>query len=358
MRAILKTSYDQDVALARDKSAKVQYGALLIALIALPLVLDRFWLGEVEYILVLAIAGCGLMLLTGFTGLVSIGHAAFLGIGAYAQAALLNAGLPFPVTLALAALGAALAGAALGLPTLRLTGIYLAIATVAFGFLAEQAFIRWESVTGGHRGLSVPRPTLLGVSLTSPPVFYYICLATLILVVVLILNLMRSPTGRAFAAIRDSEIAAQSMGVNLVAYRTLAFALSAGVTGLAGALIAHKIGYLAPEAFSLQFSIKLLLLVVIGGLGSVHGAIYGAIVVGLLPQLIAILRDYLPAAIAEQPGLEPGLFGLLLVLCVIYEPHGIHGRWRKLKLFGQLFPLYPKATFARAKAFARSERNK
>ena len=178
------------------------------------------------------------------------------------------------------------------------------------------------------------------------------------LVLLAALNVLRSPTGRAMIAIRDSEIAAQSMGVNLALYKTIAFGLSAFFTGLAGALFAHKIGFLAPDAFNVLLSIQLLLLVVVGGLGSLHGAIYGAIFVGALPQFIAIGRDFLPPNIASQPGLEPGLFGLILVLFIMFEPLGIYGRWLKIKLYFDLFPLYKRATFKRQKSYTKSERNR
>jgi branched-chain amino acid transport system permease protein len=191
-------------------------------------------------------------------------------------------------------------------------------------------------------------------------------------------NLLRSPTGRAWVAIRDSEIAAQSMGVHLAKYKTMAFAYSAGLMGVAGALFSHKIGFLAPDIFSVLLSIQFLLMVVVGGLGSLHGAVYGAVFVAMLPVGISQARDVLPAWISQpvaafgkgagdavfvaidrfvkQPGLEPGIFGLILVLMILFEPLGIYGRWVKLKVYFSLFPLYKTATFKRQKAYMRSER--
>jgi branched-chain amino acid transport system permease protein len=191
-------------------------------------------------------------------------------------------------------------------------------------------------------------------------------------------NLLRSPTGRAWVAIRDSEIAAQSMGVHLARYKTLAFAYSAGLMGAAGALFAHKIGFLAPDIFTVLLSIQFLLMVVVGGLGSLHGALYGAVFVALLPVLISEARDHVPVAaghvaatlgkgvgdavylsldrFAKQPGLEPGIFGLILVLFILFEPLGIYGRWRKIWLYFSTFPLYKAATFRRQKTYMRSER--
>lgn len=358
MRFFFKTDYNQDINLFRDNVDRFWYGLLVLVLLAAPFVLENFWLGEISYVFVLSIVGIGLMLLTGYTGQVSLGHAAFLGIGAYTHAVLLGVGLPFVITVPVAAVLSAIVGAIIGFPALRLTGIYLAIATLAFAFIIEQILIRWESVTGGFAGFPVPRPEIAGIAITDDVPFYYVCFGALVLAVVVALNLLRSPTGRAFIAIRDSEIAAQSMGVNLAAYKTMAFAVSAGFTGFGGALFAHKIGYLAPDAFNILLSIQLLLMVVVGGLGSIHGAIFGAIFVGSLPQLIAILRDYLPESISRQPGLEPGLFGLILVFFILFEPLGIYGRWMKVKLYFSLFPLYKKATFKRQKTYTKSERNR
>lgn len=358
MRFFFKTNYHQDINLFRDNVDRFWYGLLLALLLAAPFVLEDFWLGEMSYVFILSIVGIGLMLLTGYTGQVSLGHAAFLGIGAYTHAVLLNMGIPFVLSVPAATLVSAMIGIAVGFPALRLTGIYLSIATLAFAFIIEHVFIKWESVTGGFRGFSVPRPEFFGISIMDDQFFYLLTLAAAIASIMVALNILRSPTGRAFIAIRDSEIAAQSMGVNLARYKTTAFAVSAGFTGFGGALFAHKIGYLAPDAFNILLSIQLLLMVVVGGLGSIHGAVFGALFVGSLPQLIAIARDYLPDSVARQPGLEPGLFGLILVFFILYEPFGIYGRWRKIKLYFTLFPMYKKATFKRQKTYTKSERNR
>lgn len=358
MRFFFKTDYNQDINLFRDNVDRFWYGLLLALVVAAPFVLEDFWLGEISYVFILSIVGIGLMILSGYTGQVSLGHAAFLGIGGYTHAILLNLGVPFIISVIAATLLSALIGAVIGRPALKLTGVYLAIATLAFAFIIEQILIRWEHVTGGFKGFAVGRPEVFGYSITDDAFFYYLCFGALALAVLAALNLLRSPTGRAFIAIRDSEIAAQSMGVNLAAYKTLAFSISAGFTGFGGTLFAHKIGYLAPDAFNILLSIQLLLMVVVGGLGSIHGAIFGAIFVGALPQLIAILRDYLPDNVARQPGLEPGLFGIILVFFILFEPLGIYGRWMKIKLYFSLFPLYKKATFKRQKTYTKSERNR
>ena len=356
MRFVFKTDYDQDIRLFAHGGAVFWYAVLGLGLLAAPLVLDEFYIGELAYVFILTIVAVGLMLLTGFTGLISLGHAAFLGIGAYTEAYLQARGVPFLVSFTASGLLAGAVGIALGIPALRMTGLYLAIATLAFAIVVEEVFARWESVTGGYIGMSVDDISLFGLNIDEDWKFYYLVLAILVLVMLAALNILRSPTGRAFVAIRDSEIAAQSMGVNLAWYKTVAFALSSGVTGLAGALYAHKINYLSPDGFDILMSIQFLLMVVVGGLGSLHGAVFGAIFVGALPQAIAVAKDYFPPIIGEQPGLESGVFGLILVLFILFEPLGIYGRWLKIKLYFQLFPLYKKATFKRQKTYMRTER--
>ena len=356
MRFIFKTKYDQDVNVTRHGGDRFWYSLLIIGMLFIPLLIDDFYLGEISYICILAIAGIGLMILSGYTGLASLGHAAFLGIGAYTHAFLLTHGIPFILSIPIVIIISFLVGAIIGIPILRLSGMYLAIATLALCFIAEHVFIRWEHFTGGNRGLAVPYEEIFGISLTNSAVFYYLCLFFLIISMFAAINILRSPTGRAFVAIRDSEIAAQSLGVNLGIYKALSFAISGAFTGLAGALLAHYIGYLAPDIFNIFLSLTLLLLIVVGGMGSLHGTIFGAIFVGFLPQLIAICRDYLPSSIGSQPGLEPMLFGLILVLFILYEPLGIYGRWIKIKLFFEMFPTYKKQTFKKQKVFNKTDR--
>jgi branched-chain amino acid transport system permease protein len=378
MRFQFKTSYGQDIRLFKDKVDASWYGLLAVVVLALPALMSDYYVGEATWVFIYAICGVSLMVLVGYTGLVSLGHAAFLGIGAYAHAYFLNHDLPWVVAMALAVVLTTASGIVVGLPALRMTGIYLAIATLAFSVIIQEVFSRWESVTHGFAGLPVSKPVIFGVSFQQEASFYYLCLFFLVVVLWLTRNLLRSPTGRAWIAIRDSEIAAQSMGVNLAIYKSIAFAYSAALMGLAGALFAHKIAYLAPDIFTILLSIQLLLLVIVGGLGSLHGAVFGAIFVALLPPLIAILRDSIPASMADaaaatnikllailgegvgnflkKPGVEAGIFGLILVLVILLEPLGMYGRWVKIRVFFSTFPMYRGATFRRQKSYMRSER--
>lgn len=352
----LKTSYEQDLRLARRRWDIPCYGVLLAALVLVPQFASTFYIGEISFVFIYAIAGVGLMLLTGYTGLVSLGHAAFLGIGAYGNSIMLSKGVPFALSLPLSGLIAGFAGVVIGIPTLRMSGLYLAIATLAFGSIVILVGEKWHSLTGGFDGFPVPHPSVLGVVLEGPSAVYYMALGVLVAVLLVAMNILRAPLGRAMVAIRDSEISAQSMGINLAFYKTVAFAISAGITGLAGALFGHYVRHLAPDSFGVLLSIQLVTIVFIGGLGSLHGAVFGAAFVAMLPQAIALVRDDLPFGIGRLPGLEPSLFGLILVLVIMFEPSGIYGRWQKTKSWFKSFPLHKRAAFRRQKSYAKSER--
>ena len=358
MRFIFKTSYDQDIRLAKHGGQVFWYSALLLFLCAAPWVLPEYWLAQLTFVLIYGIVGLGLMLLAGFTGQFSMGHAAFLGVGAYTEAVLTGMGWPFPLAMACAALLAASVGVIVGLPALRLKGIYLGIATLAFGFIVEEVFARWESVTGGNAGKHLKAPAIGDWSISSGAGFYFLCLVVAVLSTLAILNLLRSSTGRAFVAIRDSEISAQSMGIHLARYKTLSFALSAALAGLGGALYAHKLQFISPDQFNIIQSIDLLLLVVIGGVGSVHGAFLGAIFLIAMPQVISMAKDYLPAAIGQAPGLQAVVYGVVLIAFVLFEPLGLYGRWLKVRTWLQMFPFYRKGMFKRQKSFQKSDRLK
>ena len=249
MRFIRKIKYGQDIDLFEHNGQRFWYAVLALAVLLCPLALDHFLLGELSLVCIYAIAGVGLMLLVGYTGQVSLGHAAFLAIGAYCHAWLLNQGWPFPLALAGATGLSAAVGVIVGIPALRMTGIYLAVATLAFLVIVEQVLSHWTSVTGGFRGMAVPSARF-GIDLSRHRPVRAGALLLFVLggagpVLVAALNWLRSPTGRAMAAVRDSETSAESMGIHIAYTKTLAFALSAAFTGLAGGLFAHKIGYLA-----------------------------------------------------------------------------------------------------------------
>ncbi len=378
MRFVFKTSYNQDIQLFRDKVDMGWYALLAALVVILPFAVSTYYAGEIAWVFIYGLCGVSLMVLVGYTGLVSLGHAAFLGIGAYAHAYFLQQGIPWVPSVVLAVLITTAAGFVVGLPALRMTGIYLAIATLAFSIIIQEVFNRWESVTHGFAGMPVAPPVIFGISFADEREFYFLCLFFLVAALWLTRNLLRAPTGRAWIAIRDSEIAAQSMGVNIAIYKSMAFAYSAALMGLAGALFAHKIAYLAPDIFTILLSIQFLLLVIVGGLGSLHGAVFGAIFVALLPPVIAILRDGIPGTLSDwststgidlfdtvgdaignflkKPGVEAGIFGLILVLVILLEPLGMYGRWVKIRVFFSTFPMYKADSFKRQKSYMKSER--
>jgi branched-chain amino acid transport system permease protein len=356
MRFIFKTDYAQDLKLAKHGGHVFWYSALVLLLLAAPWLFAEYWLAQLTFVMIYSIAGLGIMLLAGFTGLFSLGHAAFLGVGAYTQAVMTNAGVPFPIALLGAGALSAAVGYVVGLPALRVKGIYLGMATLSFGFIVEEVLARWESVTGGNAGKHIKAPTMFGWTAETGPEFYFLCLTITVIATLGILNLLRSPTGRAFVAIRDSEISAQSMGIHLAHYKTLSFAISAALAGVAGALYAHKLQFISPDQFSILQSIDLLLMIVIGGVGSVHGAFLGAIFLITMPQIIALVKDYLPPLVGQAPGLQGLVYGLVLVAFVLFEPMGLYGRWLKVRTYLQLFPFYRKGMFKRQKSFQKSDR--
>ena len=358
MRFIFKTSYAQDINLAKHGGHVFWYSALALLLVAAPWLFAEYWLAQLTFILIYAIVGLGLMLLAGFTGQFSLGHAAFLGVGAYTQAVMTNAGLPFPLALICAAGLSAAVGVVVGLPALRVKGIYLGMATLSFGFILEEVFARWESVTGGNAGIRVGKPAMFGWVLETGDAFYWLCLLITVVATLGILNLLRSPTGRAFVAIRDSEISAQSMGIHLAYYKTLSFSISAGLAGVAGALYAHNLQFIAPDQFNLLQSIDLLLMIVIGGLGSVHGVFLGSIFLITLPQGISAVKEFLPDFVGQAPGLKSAIYGAVLIAFVLFEPMGLYGRWLKVRTYLQMFPFYRKGMFKRQKSFQKSDRLK
>jgi branched-chain amino acid transport system permease protein len=383
MRFLFKTDYDDDIRLFPHSGYVFSYGTLLVLLVIAPFVLSSYLMSQLVFVCIYATVGVALLILTGFTGQASLGHAAFLAIGAYTAAYLQQFGVPFEVYFLAAGLLAGIIGAVVGFPALRLQGIYLVIATISFAFIVEEILARWESVTRGNEGMRVKTLQLFGAAVPrDSPAFFFLCLAVLILTIVGTLNLLRSPTGRAFVAIRDSETAARSLGINVSLYKVKSFAISAGITGLAGCLFAHKLSFISPEMFTLQLSIEFIIVILIGGTFSLHGAVLGAIFIVMIDPFLTYLKDDVPgmighlaaafgagseraghiqdsvAAIASANGLKGAIYGIIIVLFVLFEPLGLYGRWLKIKLFFQLFPLYKRATFKRQKLYVKSERNR
>lgn len=356
MQVLFKTSYDQDISHLPYSGEKIRVGLAGLAALLAPLVLSPYLLGELGLLMVYAIAGLGLCLLTGFAGQVSFGHAAFLGIGAYIDAILMTKGLSPLVAVPSSILGASLVGAALGKSASRMRGFYLAIATLVFSVLVETVIGQSDAMTGGYAGIAVPTPRVLNLDIGTGWRQYYVDLSALVLSLLCTANLLRAPTGRTFAAIRDSEISARSLGVDVGQAKIEAFAVSAALAGLAGALLAHHFQFLTPETFGVTESLRLLLMIVVGGMGTLLGPLLGALFIMVLPPLIGELKTVLPTRISEQPGLEPLVFGIIIVLVILFEPHGLAGRWTKLRHFLETFPYYRADSFVRQKQYLKTER--
>ncbi len=356
MRVLFKTSYDQDIDHLVDPGERLRVCLVIAVALAAPVFVSAYFLSELSIFICYALAGIGLMVLLGFTGQVSFGHAAFLGIGAYAQAVLMTWGVPFVVSLPMAGIISGLAGAGLGRAVSKMHGFYLAVATLAFAIVTESVIGAAEPVTGGHMGLQVPAISLFGFELTENWQVYYLYLGVLLFIIWGTANLMRSPSGRSMIAVRDSETSARSLGIDVAGVKVRAFFVSAAITGVAGGLMTHLLFYLSPETFNLLESLRLMLMVVVGGLGTISGAIFGAIFVSFLPNVIDLVRMVLPAVIADKAGLEYLLFGAIIALFIMFEPQGIYGRWRKLRLFIETYPYYRRATFVRQKRYLKSER--
>ncbi len=317
-------------------------GILIFGLLAAPLFINQFANFVLSRMAIYAVVALGLNLLTGYSGQISLGHGAFFAIGAYGAAIVANRlGLPWPVCILVGGLAAGVAGYLLGWPSLRLTGPYLAIATLALAIAVPQALLKFEGLTGGVQGLKVaqPRPP---AGLAQDQWLAYICLITAIVMVWLTVNLVRGRIGRAFIAVRDSEIAAQAVGVSLPRFKTLAFAVSAFYTGLAGGLLAYLLGYIAPDAFTLVVSIEFLTMVVIGGLASVAGSVVGAVVIVVLPLMASNLTDYLAGLLnlvglsavgATTRGLIWAIYGVILILVMVFLPGGLVSLYDKIKGF-------------------------
>ncbi|MFW6283989.1 MAG: branched-chain amino acid ABC transporter permease [Desulfosalsimonas sp.] len=346
----MKRSYYEDVRLFSSGVTVFWFVVLMAFLIFYPFVFTNYYVYMANYIAINIIVVVGLNLLVGYTGQISLGHAGFYAIGAYATITLMTvAHFPFLAALVCAGLIAAVFGFLLGLPALRLEGPYLAIATLGFGLTITTVIGRIEML-GGRQGLHAPGLVLMGHHLTSDRQFYYLAVTIAVLLVLFARNITKTKVGRAFIAIRDAHIAAETMGVNLVLYKTMAFALSAFYAGVAGGLYAFVLRFIEPELFNLFLSVFFLTMAVAGGLGSVMGPIAGAIVLSFLDlQLRNILSipyigDWLRQLSASYfsltgvSNIQFIVFGSILIAIMLFEPLGLYGLWIRMKKYWRTWP--------------------
>ena len=364
-RPALYTSYASELAIFNTGAKKFWVGLLVVAVLLLPFALQRDMVALVTTVFVFAIGGIGLNLLTGFAGQVSLGHAFFLGVGAYTAAVfggepsrgVIGLELDMVIWLPLAGLVPALIALVLAPLAARVRGLYLAILTLGLVFIGEHIFKEADAITGGAGvGRAPAEPIFLGFNLFDRyevfgyridrfTTFYYACFVIFVIMAVLARNLTRSRFGRSFAAVRDRDVAAEVMGVSLLRTKTMAFAISSFYAGIAGALLSIIIGRISPETWNFFLSVEFLAVIFIGGLASISGSIAGAIFVVMLPKLVNNLTGFLPVSSGVGQGgilnvfeLQTIIFGLLIVLFLILEPRGLFGLWIRVRNYFKAWP--------------------
>ena len=334
---MFKESYHEDIKLFQTIWIRFWMSLFILALIVFPYFASFYVIYIINLCLVATVAAVGLNILTGFTGQISLGHAAFVAIGAYTNAILYNHGLPFWICLPAAGSVSALVGLVVGIPCLRLKGFYLAMVTMAFGVVISFIIVNFSDLTGGTLGLNLNRPLqLFGYDITSDSGMYYFLLAITSLLVIVATNLLRARTGRAFVAIRDRDIAAEAIGVNIIAYKMVSFSVSSFYAGISGAMFGYLIVYIHPDNFAFLHSIEFIAMVIVGGLASTLGSIFGAIFVTLFPEIIKNVAQLLSSVfpgMAEAYSLDWNIaaFGLLIILFLIFEPKGLVGIWGRIQ---------------------------
>lgn len=346
----MKRDYYEDVQLFNDTTSRNWFGILIVFLILFPFWTSSYYLYILSLMAVNVIVVLGLNMLVGNTGQISLGHAGFVAIGAYSTALLMSlASIPFFLSMIIAGLIAAVFGFLLGLPALRLEGPYLAIVTLGFG-LAITTIIGRLDFLGGRMGLTVSTPQFDFLGLTADETVYYLCLTIVVILGVAARNFLKTRPGRAFQSIRDSDIAASSLGINVAYFKTLSFAVSAFYAGVAGGLWTILIGYINPSLFNFVLSIVFLAMVVAGGLGTVLGSVMGGVTVTFLNlqlenvQSVPIFGDFLESfsatymSVGGMPNIIWVLTGLILILIVIFEPLGLYGLWVRTKTYWKTWP--------------------
>lgn len=340
---IFHSTYEKDMSLRTTHAQKIRLAILIALLVVFPFLANRYALTLANQVGIAVIGAIGLNILVGYTGQISLGQGGFMAVGAY-TAGILTArmGVPWWASTIVACFTTALVGAVFGIPSLRLKGLYLAIATLAAQVIILWVVTHWRALTGGVDALVVPDPTLFGVRINSDFNFYWVTWGLVIVVTLATVNLFRTHFGRAFIAIRDQDIAASVMGVDLFRYKLLAFAVSSFLVGLAGALTAHYRSIVTWERFTLDVSVLYLAMIIIGGLGSVTGSYLGATFMTLLPVVLTnlgrIVKSSFPLIDSILPFVQQAAFGLVIILFLIFEPEGLNKMWKNVKDYFRLWP--------------------
>ena len=342
MSGKFKVSYREDMALFQTLWAKVWLGIFVCCMIGSPFFMTRYQLSILNEMGIATIGALGLNLLTGYTGQISLGHGAFLAIGAYTTGLLTGKlGIPFMFSLPLSGLMAATLGMIVGIPSLRLKGLYLALGTLAFGFIVEYIIFHWD-LTQGDMGMAVKRIGIGGFTIKTQQHYFYLIMSFTAIAAICAKNLVRTKIGRNFVAIRDRDIAAEAMGISLAKYKVMAFAVSSFYAGVAGCLMAHYQRWIVPGSFDISLSIAYIAMIILGGLGSILGSIMGAILITGIPHFIIYLTDFFkesyPALAGVIVDLKLGIFGLIIVVTLLFEPQGLFGIYRRAKAYWKTWP--------------------
>jgi branched-chain amino acid transport system permease protein len=345
---VFKTTYADDMALYPLPIAKWTVAVLaLVFVVIVPLTLHDYYLSILNLIFIAVVGALGLNILVGYTGQISLGHGAFMSVGAYTAANLaVKLGLPFWLTLPAGGLMAAAIGVMVGIPSLRIKGLYLAIATLAGQLIIEWTINHVPAISGGAQAsIQVDRPELFGFVLNTQGRLYYFLLFFAVLAIVATLNLMRSRIGRAFIAVRDQDIAAEIIGIDIFRYKLLSFAISSFFAGVCGVLYTYYFGIANYEQFQLGVSIDYLAMIIIGGLGSVLGSIFGAVFITLLPIVIRMLMENVGSLFFSESelasvvsGTRLAVFGGLIIFFLVIEPEGLNRLWRNVRSYFRVWP--------------------
>lgn len=338
-----RTTYKADTTIFPTPMSRNFAIAGLIILLIVPQVFDAYFTNLLIQIGYYGIAALGLNILVGFTGQISLGHAAFFGFGAFASAWISNNfGIPVILAIPLAGLMTTAVGMVVGIPAARIKGLYLAIATLAAQFILEDFFNRADWFSGGSAGSLAPPLTLFGFSFDTDKSYFYIVLAFVLVMYLAGTNMLRSRDGRAFVAVRDHYLSAEIMGINLTKYRILAFGVSSFYAGVGGALFGHYLGFVSAEGITILLSIQFLAMIIIGGLGSVMGTLMGTAFMVLLPEVMdgtmKVVGGYLPGLERGVSYLKEMAIGLAIVLFLVFEPDGLAHRWKQIKAYWKLYP--------------------
>jgi branched-chain amino acid transport system permease protein len=342
MGRTFKVNYREDTALFQNRWVKGWLGILAALLVLAPFFLSRYEVSVLNEMGIAAIGALGLNLLIGYTGQISLCHGAFLGIGAYTSALLTGAaGIHFLLALPLSGLMAALLGLIVGIPSLRLKGLYLALGTLAFGFIVEYVLFHWD-LTQGDLGMAVRRIQFGNFEIETEKQYFYLIMTVAALATLCATNLVRTKIGRSFVAIRDRDIAAEAMGIPLAKYKVMAFAVSSFYAGSAGCLLAHYNKWIVPGAFDISVSIAYIAMIIIGGMGTILGSILGAILITGIPHGIDYVTDLFrgsyPAISEMIVDFKLGIFGLIIIGTLLFEPLGLVGIYRRIKAYFKTWP--------------------